>query len=78
MSQLSLQSDGIQRLALSDIAEPRSGSARGRRATGQLRLPYHLVEPITFTIDIILVVAVSLLAGIEYNYFFLGTMPACS
>jgi hypothetical protein len=51
MSQLSLQSDGIQRL---------------------------VVVPITFTIDIILVVAVSLLAGIEYNYFFLGTMPACS
>src|SRR6516164_5446227 len=78
MSQLSLQSDGIQRLALSDIAEPRSGSARGRRATGQLRLPYHLVEPITFTIDIILVLAVSLLAGIGYNYFFLGIMPAAS
>src|SRR6516225_2141533 len=78
MSQLSLQSDRIQRLALSDIAEPRSGSARGRRATGQLRLPYHLVEPITFTIDIILVLAVSLLAGIGYNYFFLGIMPAAS
>jgi undecaprenyl-phosphate galactose phosphotransferase/putative colanic acid biosynthesis UDP-glucose lipid carrier transferase len=78
MSQLSLQSDDIQRLALSDIAEPRSGSARGRRTTRQLRLPYHLVEPITFSIDIILVVAVSLLAGIGYNYFFLGIMPAAN
>jgi Undecaprenyl-phosphate glucose phosphotransferase len=78
MSQLSLQSDGIQRLALSDIAEPRSGSARGRRATRQLRLPYHLVEPITFTVDIILVVAVSLVAGIGYNYFFLGLIPAAN
>jgi len=78
MSQLSLQSDGIQRLALSDIAEPRSGSGRGRRATRQLRLPYHLVEPITFTVDIILVVAISLLAGIGYNYFFLGLIPAAN
>src|SRR6516164_9950452 len=78
MSQLSLQSDDIQRLALSDIAEPRSGSARGRRTTRQFRLPYHLVEPITFTADIILMVTVSLLAGIGYNYFFLGIMPAAN
>ena len=79
MSQLStLQSDGIQRLALSDIAEPHSGSASGPRTTGQLRLPYHLVEPIAFTVDIILVVAISLLAGIGYNYFFLGLLPAAN
>ena len=78
MSQLSLQSDGIQRLALSDMAEPRSGSSCGRHATRQLRLPYHLVEPITFTVDIILVVAISLLAGIGYNYFFLGLIPAAN
>jgi undecaprenyl-phosphate galactose phosphotransferase/putative colanic acid biosynthesis UDP-glucose lipid carrier transferase len=79
MSQLStLQSDGIQRLALSDIAEPHSGSAGGRSVTGRLRLPYHLVEPIAFTVDIILVVAVSLLAGIGYNYFFLGLLPAAN
>jgi Undecaprenyl-phosphate glucose phosphotransferase len=39
-------------------------------------VPYYLVEPITFTVDIILVVAVSLLAGIGYNYFFLGLIPA--
>jgi len=41
-------------------------------------LPYHLVEPITFTVDIILVVAISLLAGIGYNYFFLGLIPAAN
>ena len=76
MSQLStLQSDGIPRLALSDIAAPHSASASGRRATGQLRLPYHLVEPVTFSVDIILVVAISLLTGIGYNYFFLGLLP---
>jgi Undecaprenyl-phosphate glucose phosphotransferase len=78
MSQLSLQSDDRQRLAFSAIAEPHSGGARGRPATRQLRLPYHLVEPITFTVDIILVVAVSLLAGIGYNYFFLGLIPAAT
>src|SRR6516225_1138340 len=79
MCQLStLQSDGIQRLALSDIAAPHSGSASGRRATGQLRLPYHLVEPIAFSVDIILVVAISLLTGIGYNYFFLGLLPGAN
>jgi undecaprenyl-phosphate galactose phosphotransferase/putative colanic acid biosynthesis UDP-glucose lipid carrier transferase len=78
MSQLSLQSDGSQRLAFSPNAELHSGGARGRPATRQLRLPYHLVEPITFTVDIILVVAVSLLAGIGYNYFFLGLIPAAN
>jgi Undecaprenyl-phosphate glucose phosphotransferase len=78
MSQLSLQSDVIQRLAFSAIAEPHSGRARGRRATSQLRLPYHLVEPIAFTVDIILVVTVSLLAGIGYDYFFLGLIPAAN
>src|SRR6516164_7240996 len=77
MSQLSLQSDDSQ-IAFSAIAEPHSGSSCGRHATRQLRLPYHLVEPITFTVDIILVVAISLLAGIGYNYFFLGIMPAAS
>jgi Undecaprenyl-phosphate glucose phosphotransferase len=78
MSQLSLQSDGIQKLAFSAIAEAHSGGARGRRATRQLRLPYHLVEPITFTVDIVLVVGVSLLAGIGYNYFSLGLIPAAN
>jgi undecaprenyl-phosphate galactose phosphotransferase/putative colanic acid biosynthesis UDP-glucose lipid carrier transferase len=79
MSQLStLQSDSIPRLALSDLAAPQSGRARGRRAAGQLRLPYHLVEPIAFTVDIILVVAISLLTGIGYNYFFLDLLPAAN
>src|SRR6516165_931256 len=78
MSQLSLQSDGIQRIAFPAITEPHSDCARERRATKRLRLPYHLVEPITFTADVILVVAVSLLAGIGYNYFFLGLIPAAN
>jgi Undecaprenyl-phosphate glucose phosphotransferase len=39
-------------------------------------LPYHLVEPAVLTVDIILVVAVSLLAGIGYNWLFLGLIPA--
>src|SRR6516164_3555998 len=78
MSQLSLQSDGIQRIAFPAITEPHSDCARERRATGQLRLPYHLVEPVTFSVDIILVVAISLLTGIGYNYFFLGLLPAAN
>jgi Undecaprenyl-phosphate glucose phosphotransferase len=72
MSQLStLQSDGVKRLAVSAIAESRS-------APRQLRLPYHLVEPAVLTVDILLVVAVSLLAGIGYNWLFLGLIPANS
>ena len=57
-----------------------SRSTRGPRdrTIRQLRLPYHLVEPIAFTVDTILVVAVSLLAGIGYNYFFLSCLPAAN
>jgi hypothetical protein len=71
-----LQSDGITRF---DTAEPHSGSARGRSATGQLRLPYHLVEPIAFTVDIILVVTLSLLTiiGIGVFLILLGVAHAC-
>jgi Undecaprenyl-phosphate glucose phosphotransferase len=69
MSQIStLRSDDCKRLAASDVAQPRS-------AIGQLRLPYHLVEPAVLTVDVILVVAISLLAGIGYNRFFLGLVP---
>jgi len=75
MSQVStLQSDGIKRLAVSDTEGSHSRAARGSR----IRLPYHLVEPIVFAVDIILVVVVSLLAGIGYNWFFLGLIPANS
>jgi Undecaprenyl-phosphate glucose phosphotransferase len=73
MSQLSaLQSDGIKRLAVSDAAERDSRHAGGRR----LRLPYHLVEPMVFTVDAVLVIAISLFVGIGYNWFILGFIPA--
>jgi len=73
MSQLSaLQSDGIKRLAVSDAAERHSRQANGRR----LHLPYHLVEPIVLTVDLVLVIAISLLAGIGDNWFISGLIPA--
>jgi Undecaprenyl-phosphate glucose phosphotransferase len=72
MSQLSaLQSDEIKRFAVSDTAERYSPCARGPR----LRLPYHLLEPIVLTIDVVLVVAASLLAGVGYNWLILGQIP---
>ena len=87
-----LQSDGIKTLAISDIAdqhsgstsrpsdiaEPRSGSISGSgdRTARQLRLPYHLMEPTVLAVDLVIVVAISLLSGIGYNWFFLGLIPA--
>ena len=55
-----------------------SPSARGPRdrTIRQLRLPYHLVEPTVLAVDLIIVVAISLLAGIGYNWLFLGVIPA--
>ena len=73
MNQFStLQSDGIKTKAVPHIAEPRSGSTHGPsdRTIRQLRLPYHLVEPTVIAADLIIVVAISLLAGIGYNWFF--------
>ena len=62
----------------SDIAESRSGSTcgSGDRTARQLRLPYHLVEPAVLAVDLVIVVAISLLAGIGYNWFLLGLIPA--
>ena len=54
-----------------------SPSARGPRdrTIRQLRLPYHAVEPAVIAADLIIVVAISLLAGIGYNWIFLGVVP---
>ena len=79
MNQFStLQSDGIKTIAFPHIAEQRSGSTDGPsdRTTRQLRLPYHLVEPTVLAVDLVIVIAISLLAGIGYNWFFLGLIPA--
>jgi undecaprenyl-phosphate galactose phosphotransferase/putative colanic acid biosynthesis UDP-glucose lipid carrier transferase len=75
MNQLfTLQSDATQRSAFPGIAERHSSDASG--ASGHLRLPYHLVQPTVLIVDIIVVVTVSLLSGIGYNWFFLGNVPA--
>ena len=47
----------------------RSTGGTGGRTIRQLRLPYHLVEPTVIAADLIIVVAISLLAGIGYNCF---------
>jgi undecaprenyl-phosphate galactose phosphotransferase/putative colanic acid biosynthesis UDP-glucose lipid carrier transferase len=46
------------------------------RAARRFRLSYHLVEPTVLAVDIIIVVAVSLLAGIGYHLAFRGFLPA--
>ena len=54
----------------------RSRGGSGGRIIGQLRLPYHLVEPTVIAADLIIVVAISLFAGIGYNLLSLGVVPA--
>ena len=54
----------------------RSTGGSGGRTIGQLRLPYHLVEPMVIAADLIIVVAISLLAEIGYNLLSLGVVPA--
>jgi Undecaprenyl-phosphate glucose phosphotransferase len=46
------------------------------RTTRRLPLPYHLIEPTVIAADLIIIIAISLLAGIGYNWFFLGVVPA--
>ena len=46
------------------------------KTTQRFRVPYHLVEPGVLVVDLILVIGISLLAGIGYNWFFLGIIPA--
>ena len=45
------------------------------RTIPQLRLPYHLVEPTVVAVDLIIVIAISQLAGIGYSWFFLDVIP---
>jgi Undecaprenyl-phosphate glucose phosphotransferase len=52
-----------------------SARAPRDRTIRQLRLPYHLVEPAVIAADLIIVVAISLLSGIGYNWIFLGVVP---
>ena len=54
----------------------RSTGRSGGRTIRQRRLPYHLVEPTVIAADLVIVVAISLLAGIGYNWVFLGVVPA--
>jgi Undecaprenyl-phosphate glucose phosphotransferase len=59
------------------IVEPLSlsTSAPGEGAAPRFRVPYHLVEPIVLVADLFLIIAISLVAGIGYNWFFLGVVP---
>jgi undecaprenyl-phosphate galactose phosphotransferase/putative colanic acid biosynthesis UDP-glucose lipid carrier transferase len=75
MNQLfTLQSDATQTSAFPSIAERHSSDAGG--VSGHLRLPYHLVQPTVLIVDTIVVITVSLLTGIGYDWFFLGNVPA--
>lgn len=39
-------------------------------------LPYHLVEPAVTAVDILIVISSGVVAGLAYNWIFLGHMPA--
>jgi undecaprenyl-phosphate galactose phosphotransferase/putative colanic acid biosynthesis UDP-glucose lipid carrier transferase len=54
----------------------RSTGRSGGRTIRQRRLPYHLVEPTVMAADLVIVVAISLLAGIGYSWVVLGVVPA--
>ena len=60
------------------VNEPRAcGNCEfDNKTTQRFRVPYHLVEPGVLVVDLILVIGISLLAGIGYNWFFLGIIPA--
>ena len=60
------------------IRRGRSGEIRCADETGvaRLRLPYHLVEPMVIAVDIVIAVATCVIAGLAYNWVFLGHTPA--
>jgi Undecaprenyl-phosphate glucose phosphotransferase len=37
-------------------------------------LPFHMVEPVVFAVDLVLVVAISVLTGVGYHWIFLGVL----
>ena len=54
----------------------RSGS-RVERSTAQrvFRLPYHLLGPLVVSVDLVMLISVSVLAGVAYEWSFIGTVP---
>ena len=59
-----------------DEPRARSNCEFDDQTTQRFRVPYHLVEPGVLVVDLILVIAISLMAGIGYRWFFLGGIPA--
>jgi Undecaprenyl-phosphate glucose phosphotransferase len=45
------------------------------QSTPLLRLPYHFVEPAVIAVDILIVLAASVVSGFAYNWLFLGQVP---
>jgi len=44
-------------------------------ATRQFWFPFHLVEPVVFVVDFVLVVGMSVLTGVGYHWLFLNRVP---
>jgi Undecaprenyl-phosphate glucose phosphotransferase len=57
----------------SKLLSPSAGESRSR---ARLRFPYHLVEPAVIAGDMTIIVAMSLLAGIGYDWLFLDALSA--
>ena len=50
--------------------------SRFQRQTGRVfRLPYQLLGPVVVAIDLVMVISVSVLAGVAYQWSFLGVVP---
>ena len=54
----------------------RSGSRLERPIARRLfRLPYHLLGPVVVSIDMVMVISLSVLAGVAYEWYFTGIVP---
>jgi Undecaprenyl-phosphate glucose phosphotransferase len=65
----------------SRVESPIGGDAGGishprGRSLARLRLPYHLVEPLVIAIDMVIAITTCMIAGLGYNWIFLGHLPA--
>jgi Undecaprenyl-phosphate glucose phosphotransferase len=53
---------------------PASVASMSARKGWPILLPFHMVEPAVFAVDLLLVVAISVLTGVGYHWIFLGEL----
>ena len=54
----------------------RTGSRLGRSTVQRVfRLPYHMLGPVVLAVDMVIVISIGVVAGIAYQWSFLGIVP---